>query len=246
MFEDSLFATNASPRPQRGVAAVISFGVQAVLLGVLVLVPLIYTDALPLGSLKNYVEIPLPPTRPAPEAAPPQEHRNRTTSSEMIGTTVLQPRTIPPEIHQIDDRGAAPPTIDPYAVISGPIGDSRNSSALQSILASNMRPAPPPAPSIQRKPLVISGGVTEGLLIHKITPAYPPLARQIRVQGPVVMRAIIGRNGTIQDLQVLSGHPMLTKAAVDAVQQWRYRPYLLNNEPVEVETQIVVNFKLGG
>jgi protein TonB len=245
MFEDSLFATNARRRPQRGVAAVISFGVQAVLLGALVLVPLIYTDALPLGSLKNYVEIPLPPIRPAPEAAQPVAHRQRPTTSEIIGTTLLQPPRVPSETHEIDDRGAAPPTIDPFAVIGGPIGDNRNNSALN-IIASNMRAvAPPVTPSITKPRLRIST-IDEGLLLHRVTPVYPVLAKQARIQGPVVMRAIVGRDGRIQNLQIVSGHPMLTKAAIEAVQQWRYRPYLLNNEPVEVETQITVNFVLGG
>jgi protein TonB len=88
--------------------------------------------------------------------------------------------------------------------------------------------------------------VSEGLLIQKITPVYPKIAISTRTQGTVVLQALIGRDGTIQNLHVVSGHPLLINSAVDAVKQWRYRPYLLNNEPVEVETQIVVNFKIGG
>ena len=86
----------------------------------------------------------------------------------------------------------------------------------------------------------------EGNLIHRVQPDYPPLARQARIQGQVVLRAMISREGTIENLQVLSGHPMLVQAAVDAVRQWRYRPYVLNGEPVEVETQVTVNFVLSG
>jgi protein TonB len=86
----------------------------------------------------------------------------------------------------------------------------------------------------------------EGNLIHRVQPEYPLLARQARIQGTVVLRAIISREGRIEKLQVVSGHPLLAPAAIEAVRQWRYRPYLLNDQPVEVETQVTVNFTLSG
>ena len=86
----------------------------------------------------------------------------------------------------------------------------------------------------------------EGNLIFRVQPDYPSLARQVRVQGQVILRAVISREGAIENLQVLSGHPMLVRAAVEAVRQWKYRPYLLNGEPVEVETEVKVNFILSG
>ena len=86
----------------------------------------------------------------------------------------------------------------------------------------------------------------EGNLIRRVQPVYPPLARGARIQGQVVLAAVISKAGTIDDLRVVSGHPMLVRAAIDAVSQWRYRPYILNHEPIEVETQITVNFFLGG
>ena len=86
----------------------------------------------------------------------------------------------------------------------------------------------------------------EGNLVHQVQPVYPLLARQARIQGSVVLRAVIDRDGNIKNLQVLSGHPMLVEAAMDAVRQWRYRPYVLNEQPIEVETQITVNFTLAG
>jgi protein TonB len=81
-------------------------------------------------------------------------------------------------------------------------------------------------------------------LVYNVLPAYPPLARSARVQGTVVLQAIISRQGAIENLRMLSGHPMLVRSAIDAVRQWRYRPYILNGEPVEVETQITVTFSL--
>ena len=86
----------------------------------------------------------------------------------------------------------------------------------------------------------------EGNLINRVQPLYPPLAKQARIQGQVVLRAVISRSGAIENLQVLSGHPMLVQAAMDAVKQWRYRPYSLNGEAVEVETRVTVNFVLSG
>lgn len=88
--------------------------------------------------------------------------------------------------------------------------------------------------------------MSEGDLIRKIQPTYPALARSARIQGIVVLQAVISKQGTIENVTVLTGHPMLVPAAIEAVRQWRYRPYLLNNEPVEVETQIAVNFSLAG
>jgi protein TonB len=88
--------------------------------------------------------------------------------------------------------------------------------------------------------------VTQGLKIRDVKPTYPALARQARIQGTVVLQAVISKEGAIENLKVLSGHPMLVPAAIDAVKQWKYKPYILNGEPVEVDTQVTVNFTLGG
>jgi len=92
----------------------------------------------------------------------------------------------------------------------------------------------------------VSQGVTEGLLTRKVQPAYPPLAKTARIQGDVVLNALISKNGNIENLRVMSGHPMLVTSALDAVKQWKYKPYILNGEPVEVETTITVKFTLAG
>ena len=91
----------------------------------------------------------------------------------------------------------------------------------------------------------VSSGVAQGLLVHQVKPAYPTLAVQARIQGTVVLQAVIAKDGTVQDLRVVSGHPLLVQAALDAVRLWRYKPYLLNDQPVEIDTQINVNFTLG-
>ncbi len=103
----------------------------------------------------------------------------------------------------------------------------------------------PPPPRTTAHPPRISR-VMEGNLIYKVQPEYPPAAKAARIQGPVVLKALISKYGGIENLRVLSGHPMLVRAAMDAVSQWRYRPYYLNGEPVAVETQVTVNFILAG
>jgi len=105
---------------------------------------------------------------------------------------------------------------------------------------------PMAVPKVAVQRVRVSQGVTAGLVIKRVNPTYPPLARTARVQGSVVLAAVIGKDGSIQNLHVLSGHPLLTQAALEAVKQWRYKPYILNGEPVEVDTQVTVNFTLSG
>ena len=90
----------------------------------------------------------------------------------------------------------------------------------------------------------VSHEVATGLLITKVQPQYPEEARQSRIQGTVILHAVINTKGDVEELTLISGHPLLAPAAIDAVKQWKYKPYLLNYTPVNVETEIVVNFAL--
>ena len=112
-------------------------------------------------------------------------------------------------------------------------------------------PAPAPqadasAPPQLPKRVRVSQGVSTALLIKKVNPKYPEEARQQRVQGAVVLQVHINAEGTITDLTTVSGDPLLTPAAIKAVKKWRYKPYFLNGQPVEVETTVQVNFTLSG
>jgi len=102
----------------------------------------------------------------------------------------------------------------------------------------------PPPPKAQLKRVTVGGNVQAARLVNKVQPQYPPLARQTRISGTVKLHAIIGKDGSVQQLQVVSGHPLLVQSALDAVKQWRYQPTLLNGEPVEVDTEIDVIFSL--
>lgn len=137
---------------------------------------------------------------------------------------------------------------------SSPIAGTMGGTALPFSLdpLANIKPIPdkpnaPPKPNGPAAPQRISrgGDVQAAQILHRVTPVYPPLARQARIQGSVVLHAIITREGRIAQLRVLSGHPLLIKAALDAVQQWLYRPTYLNGSTVEVDAPITVNFILG-
>ena len=94
------------------------------------------------------------------------------------------------------------------------------------------------------KRIRVASRVAEANLIHDVAPQYPPEAGRARVEGTVVLMAVIGKDGSVEDVRVESGLPLLAQAAIDAVRQWRYRPYLLNGEPVEVASRITINFTL--
>ena len=241
MFEDSLFASNSVSNPRRGWTALTSFFVQTLFIGVLVALPLLFTEALPLTHWTNILEV---PSAPAPRVADEPVRRNtRPPESNMMGEQLLQPPRIPDHIATPVDEGPPPQVGLPDSGVYGS-GPSNSGSNIMTTLLNNIHLSIAHPSIANSKPVIVSRGVSEGLLIHQVKPPYPPIALTAHVQGEVILQAVIGKDGTIQNLHVVSGHPMLIKAAVDAVQQWRYRPYMLNGEPVEVETQVRVNFTI--
>src|SRR5689334_5899373 len=146
----------------------------------------------------------------------------------------------------IKEEETPPPTMAAGGVVGGVPGGVPGGQ-MGGVIGGIISSTPVAVPKVAAPQRVrVSQGVTQGLLIHKVQPAYPPLARQARIQGSVLLQALISKGGTIENLRVISGHPMLSPAAIDAVKQWRYKPYILNGERVEVETQITVNFTLSG
>jgi protein TonB len=215
---------------------------QFLLVGVLILIPLIYTDALPKANLMTFlVAPPPPPPPPPPPAAAPKVVK---IQSEVINGQLRTPTKIPDKIQMIKEE-EAPPDLGggvPGGVPGGIPGGSTGGVMGGILSAGNV--AIPKVAAPQR--IRVSSGVSTGLLIKKVQPNYPPLAKQARIQGHVLLQAEISKDGTIQNLQLISGHPMLAPAAIEAVKQWRYKPYLLNGEPVAVETQVDVIFSLSG
>lgn len=159
---------------------------------------------------------------------------------------MIAPPSVQRQILNIDESIAPPPVNLNGLGVSGGTGDpAARNGALDSIGSGLNAIVPPPPPTPSAHPPRVSR-MMEGNLIYRVQPQYPALARQARVQGIVVLRAMISREGKIENLQAVGGPLLLVKSAIDAVLQWRYRPYYLNNEPVEVETQVTVNFMLSG
>ncbi len=223
---------------RRGWSAAASFGFQAMALSLLLLIPLFTVQGPPRLLLWESTMIP-PSAPPAPSLA--QEHQPHPTSN-LSGEHVIQPPIIPTSIADVHDTQVADAPDGSELGVTGGTGLARR--GVTNSIGDPAAVAPPPPPS-STHPLRISRWA-EGNLIYRVQPAYPPLARQARIQGVVQLRAIISKTGAIENLMVIGGHPMLVKAAIDAVRQWRYRPYLLNDEPLEIETEITVNFTLSG
>jgi protein TonB len=244
MFEDSLVESGGRLSTNRGKTTLISFFIQAALVGILVLLPLIFTEALPKQQLMTFLVAPPPPPPPPPPPAA-EVHIIKKPQTELDNGQLRTPTAIPKKIEMIKED--EPPPSTGVAGVVGGVPGGVPGGAMGGVLGGvigNIPSTVPKAATPQR--VRVSQGVSQGLLIHKVQPAYPPLARQARIQGSVVLQALIGKDGAIQNLHVVSGHPMLTGAALDAVKQWRYKPYYLNGEPVEVETTINVNFTLAG
>jgi len=237
MFEDSLMESGNKLKTRRGWTTAITMLAQLVAVGILILIPLIYTEALPKAALSTLLVAPPPPPPPASPVHPIK------VVSELENDSLKAPSKIPKEIKILKEDSAPAPNPGlgvvggvgtPGGVANGVLGGIVNTSATPMVREAAV------------KPVRVSAGVISGNLLNKVTPPYPNIAKVAHVQGAVVLQAKISKQGTIEDLRLVSGPPMLVQSAMEAVRQWKYRPYLLNGEPVEVDTQITVNFTLGG
>jgi protein TonB len=246
MFEDSLMESGGKLKTKRGATTVVSFILQILLICVLVLIPLVFTEALPKQQLMTFlVAPPPPPPPPPPPAATPEIKVIKKVTSDLDNGQLRTPTKIPQKVQMIKED-EAPPAVGVAGVVGGVPGGVPG-GAIGGVLGSMISSTPTAVPKAATPQRVrVSQGVSQGLLVHQVKPTYPPLARQARIQGTVVLQAVIGKDGSIQNLKVVSGHPMLAPAALEAVKQWRYKPYFLNGEPVEVDTTINVNFTLAG
>lgn len=224
----------------------IAYIFEVILVGVAVLIPLIYTEALPRTQLMTFLLAPPapPPAPPALVAGAPARVIKRLTAEDITRAPVVIPKNIARIVEEPEPPSRA---IEAVGEVPGGLPGGRQDSILRSIIAGATPLAPPPlAPARGARPVRIhvGGQVEAARLIFQPRPEYPPLAKMARIQGTVRLEAIISKEGTIQDLRLLSGHPLLVKTAIEAVSRWRYQPTLLNGEPVEVATEIDVNFTL--
>jgi protein TonB len=243
MFEDSLIESgNRFKATRRLSTTILSFFGQFMLIGILIMIPLIYTDALPKSMTMTFlVAPPPPPPPPPPPAAAPVKVVKMV--SEVVNGQLRTPTKIPEKVQMIKEEESPPDMGGVPGGVPGGIPGGSAGGVIGGIISSTHVDVPKVA-TPQR--VRVSSGVSTGLLIRKVSPNYPQLAKQARIQGQVVLQAEISKDGTITNLQLISGHPMLAPAAIEAVKQWRYKPYLLNGEPVAVETQVIVNFSLSG
>ncbi|HZU29186.1 MAG TPA: energy transducer TonB [Bryobacteraceae bacterium] len=245
MFEQTF--VEGTGKTRKGSAVILSFLFQLLGIAVLVIIPLIYTDTLPRAQLTSFLTAPPPPPPPPPPpaAAPPKVVK--VAPRQFDAGKLMAPKTIPKNVAMIKEEELPPPSAG--VGVPGGVPGGVSGGVVGGIVGSVPTAAPPPPPPPPEKPktpqrIRVGGNVQAANLIRKVMPVYPPLAKQARIQGTVRFTAIIGKDGTIQNLQLVSGHPLLVEAARQAVSQWVYKPTMLNGEPVEVVTQIDVNFSL--
>lgn len=237
MFEDATFESMGRIRTRSRGWMIAALIVNGSILLALVLIPLIYPEALPRAAMRYLMEAPPPPPAAAPRLRRLEQrfHGAPETNSSQISV----PTQIPSHIVIDNVPEEAPPNSD----IAGLGQESGVPGGVGNIFRGhNTFPVVRQAP---QGPAHVSSGVMSGQLVYKVTPLYPAIAVAARIEGTVVLQAMISKSGTIENLRVVSGPAMLQQAAIDAVKQWRYRPYALDGQAVEVETTVNVVFSMG-
>ena len=235
MFEDALLeSARHTPGKQRTLSTATSLALQCALMAAFIMAPLLAKQVVP--DLPQHFTIITPHLE---TEAPPIEQSGGATDS---GFSVESTSSLVPPSH-IRPLGPKAPEQDPPVITStdhvgalGPSGPGRLAS-----LFSNSGSVMPEHPTAKHPIISV---LEQGVVLNRVQPIYPPLAIQNRIQGSVHVHAIISASGTLESLHVVDGHPMLVRSALEAVRQWRFRPYVLNGNPIEVQTEITVNFSL--
>jgi periplasmic protein TonB len=236
-FQSSSWRTGA----RKSVAISLATAIELTLIAALMIVPLLRVAALPRTDWQPDV-LPVPPQGPpaASDVSVRHEPTHKLTLAELVKTPVKIPKFIPRVVEKPLDLVTGPIALNPGGLVGIPGGIGS-----VGIMPGGAAIPPPPQAARPEKPVPLGGDVEAAKLVYGPKPIYPSLARTARVQGVVRLRAVIGEDGTIRNLEVLSGHPLLVRAALHVVSHWRYRPTLLDGKPVEVETEIDVKFTLG-
>ncbi|MFZ0739908.1 MAG: energy transducer TonB [Candidatus Acidiferrales bacterium] len=245
MFDDLVESSVIRKKTNKSWTVALSAIIQGAILFVLVLIPLIYTEALPKQLLTTFLVAPAPPPPPPPPAAAVQRIVKPVARIIQAGK-MMAPTVIPKKVEMIKEE-ELPPDVGAAGVVGGVPGGIPGGSAggvLGGIIG-GVGSGPPPPPRPQGR-IRVGGNVQAARMLRQVQPIYPQIAKTAHVQGTVILHAIIAKDGTVQELQYISGPPLLMKAAMDAVREWRYQPTQLNGEPVEVDTTISVIFTLGG
>jgi periplasmic protein TonB len=253
MFEQSFVEYGNAT--QKSASVFTSFLIQIGLITVAVIIPLIFTESLPKTQLTSFLVAPPPPPPPPPPPAAAPVKVVKVAPRQFDAGRLMAPKQIPKEIATIKEEELPPAAASAGVVggVPGGVPGGAPGGVLGGIIGAVPSAAPPPPPPVKEAPKAVTpksirvgGQVMAAKLIRQPRPVYPPLAKQARVSGTVRFNAVIGKDGTIQNLTLVSGHPLLVPSAQEAVRQWVYQPTLLNGEPVEVVTVIDVNFTLQG
>jgi protein TonB len=246
MFDDLVISSVVPKRTNKSWTVAISFIIQGFIVVVLILIPLIYTEALPKQLLTTFLVAPAPPPPPPPPAAAVQRIVKPVARIIQQGK-MMAPTVIPKKVEMIKEE-ELPPDVGAVGVVGGVPGGIAGGQAggvLGGIIGGTGGGLPPPPKPTQQR-IRVGGNVQSAKMIRQVQPMYPQIAKTAHVQGTVILHAVISKDGSVQELQYVSGPPLLMKSAMDAVREWRYQPTLLNGEPVEVDTTISVIFTLGG
>ncbi len=231
MFNE-LIVSGDQQRTHKPWSVAVSAIVQAMILGVLILIPLLYTEALPKGTLNTFLVAPAPPPPPPPPQPVVKMAPKIINIQKMVAPTV-----IPKNVAIVKEEAPVIYTNNNEGVTGG------TGNVLGGLIGSGPAGPPPPPPATPQR-IRVGGQVEAASLVNKVPPVYPPIAKTAHVSGTVVLHAIIAKDGGIRELQFVSGPPLLMKAAMDAVKEWRYKPTMLNGEAVEVDTTVDVVFSL--
>jgi len=248
LFADSLMELSGTRPGRRTLDFVASLVVHTLFIATFILLPLYFTEAIDLKQFTQTFLVAPPPPPPAPPAAP-AVLKVRATARRVFMTDgkLLAPTVIPEKIAMIKED-ALPPDVGIGIVggVPGGVPGGQAGGVIGGIISGAPRTYVPIAPSgpAPRAPLRVGGRVMPPKPIYTPEPLYPPLAKQARIQGEVVIDAIIDTQGNVVQMQVVSGHPLLLPAAVEALRKWRYQPTYLNDEPVPVQFLITILFRL--
>ncbi|RPI22770.1 MAG: energy transducer TonB [Acidobacteria bacterium] len=251
MFE-TIIEGQASGRKGSKKTVLISLALHVIALSILVTVPLIYYQSLPGGWEVLADVIFAPPPTPAPPAPPPSTQTVVQAQTVRTGPVVvrvpllIEPSNVPlpPDIAEIDlplENIIPGPADRTGTFIPSGISGPTNFGGVFRPTGPAVPPPPPPKPP--RQPLLISV-LDPSKVIYRVEPVYPTLAIQARVQGSVMLQVTVNEMGIVESVQVVRGHPLLNEAAITAVKQWRYKPTILNGEPMPITATVTVNFNL--
>ncbi len=241
----------SSTRPRRATRDfATSIFIHLTVIGILVLAPFMFTEAIDLSQF-NAVRLVAPPPPPPPPPPAQMTARPRTLPKRVLslGGKLVAPAVIPESVAMVHEK-PLPPEMDNTGVgiaggVPGGVPGGQAGGVLGSILSGLQKAPPPPVAVARTEPVRVGGRVKPPRKLYAPPPEYPVLARQARIEGTVVIDAVIDINGNVVSAKVVSGPPLLMQAALDALSQWKFEPTYLDEQPVPIRLLVTFEFQLG-